>query len=317
MIISTPKVRAWVILCVMHLKKSLAVLCLLLLGFISSSRAQAIAENEIRLTTPLAPWTIVISGRDLDIRNVGLKPGSTSSYVMMVDDTTKLNVSLYIEPAGKCKTSEECRDYILNTGNPAWGKFQNLSKAKVGDFSYFEFFRPEVRGQPLQMQDMYAQHVSGGYWVDLHISKVLYKKEDKGLFENMVKALKFVPKSAAPDTGAKTANDLRKVAESWLAVWDAGKCKETYSSLTSISREAVQEKQWIDYCQTISKSLGKLKSRKVIASTLIKSLPSKPEYSGATFRFESSFENHPLGPEFVSLTREKDGRWTVSHYLVQ
>lgn len=301
----------------MHLKRSLAVPCLLFLGCISSSWSQAIAENEIRLTTPLAPWTIVISGRDLDIRNVGLKPGSTSSYVMMVDDTTKLNVSLYIEPADKCKTSDECRDYILKFGNPAWGKFQDLSKAKIGDFSYFEFFRPEAGGKPLKMQDMYAQHVSNGYWVDLHISKVLYTKQDKALFETMVKSLKFVPKSAAPDTGAKTASELQKVAENWLAVWDAGKCKETYSLLTSISREAVKESQWVEYCQTVAKSTGRIRSRKVIASTLIKSLPSKPEYSGATFRFESSFEDQPLSPEFVSLTREKDGRWTVSHYLVQ
>ena len=300
----------------MYSNKNLGALCLLVLGFISS-RSQTIAENDIRLTTPMAPWTIVINGRDLNIRNVALKPGSTSSYVMMVDDTLKLNVSLYIEPVGKCKTGDECRDYVLNLGNPEWGKFQDLSKAKIGDFSYFEFFRPEVRGQPLQMQDMYAQHVSGGYWVDLHISKVLYKKDERVLFDNLVKSLKFVQKSATADASGKVAADLQKVAENWLAVWDAGKCKETYTSLTSISRDAVQENQWIEYCQTINKKVGKLKLRKLIASTMVKSLPSKPGHSGATFRFESSFENHPLGSEFVSLTREKDGRWTVSNYFVQ
>lgn len=292
-------------------------MCLLVFGFISSSSSQTIVENEIRLTTPLAPWTIVIDGTDLDIHQVKLKPGSTSLYVMIVDEIKKLNTSIYIEPADECKTADGCRDFVLSTGNPAWGKYQDLAKGRIGEFSYFEFFRPVAMGQPLKMQDMYAQYVASGYWVDLHISKALYKKEEKALFENMVKALKFVPKSGTPDAGAETASDLQKVAETWLAVWDSAKCKESYDALTSFSRAAVSQSLWVEYCQTHSTSVGKLKSRKPVATTLIKSLSIKPGHSGANFRFESSFEKYPLTTEFVSLTQEKDGRWTVSNYRLQ
>jgi hypothetical protein len=279
--------------------------------------AQTIGENELRITTPSAPWTIVISGTDLDIKNVGLKPGATSLYVLMADETRDLNVSFYIEPAEKCKTSEACSEYVLGTGNPAWGKYQDLTKGTIDGVSYFEFYRPVIAGKPIKMQDMYAQYVSMNYWVDLHISKVLYEKGDKKHFEDVVKSLKFVPKSSPPDTGAKLTSELQKIADAWLSKWDAGRCKETYAELTTISRGAVSEAQWIEYCQSIRAATGTNTSRKMVAASLQRSLPGKPDHSGATFRFESTFKNHPLGPEFVSMTREKDGRWTVSHYVVQ
>lgn len=50
---------------------------------------------------------------------------------------------------------------------------------------------PSFQGQPIKQQHMYAQFVENGYWVDLHISKVLYKKEEHVLFEDLVKSVKF------------------------------------------------------------------------------------------------------------------------------
>ena len=88
-----------------------------------------------------------------------------------------MNISFYVEPVDKCKSSDECRDYVWVWAiQPGENITRDLAKGKVADFHYFEFFRPEVRGQPLQMLDMYAQFVDQGYWIDLHISKVLYKE---------------------------------------------------------------------------------------------------------------------------------------------
>ncbi len=138
-----------------------------------------------------------ILGHDLDITNVQAKPDEASAYFMMASKSTKLNVSVFIEPVDKCKTGEECRDHVLNLGNPSWGKFEQLAKGKIKDFSYFEFYRPEVKGLPLKMLDMHAQYVSGGYWVDLHISKALYTKADHALFEKLINSVEFVPRKDA------------------------------------------------------------------------------------------------------------------------
>jgi hypothetical protein len=225
-----------------------------------------------------------------------------------------VNVSLFIEPAEKCKTSDECRDFVLNTGNPAWGKFQDLNKARLGDFSYFEFFRPVAMEQPLKMFDMYAQYVGNSYWVDLHISKVLYKPEDHAMFERLVKSVKFVPKNSGKSDPSLAA--IEKAADEWLALWDARKCRESYAALTSISRDAVTEKRWTEYCLSAGAELGKLQSRQLVAFVALKSLPPRPDRSGATLRYYSTFEKGQV-IEFVSLTTEKNGSWTVSNYATQ
>ncbi len=284
--------------------------------FQTLASAQVTAKDQIRLTTPEAPWTLVIDGNNLDIKTVQVKPGG--AYFLMSPNKDGLNISLFIEPVDKCKTNDECRDFILNTGNPAWGKFQGLVKARIGDFSYFEFFRPEVKSQPLKIQDMYAEYVGNGYWIDLHISKVLYKKEDKLLFEKLVKSIKFVPKAVEqPNLSDGSFELAQKAAENWLALWGAAKCKESYGSLSTLSRQAISEKQWIDYCEAGNKALGTVTSRKLIASSLIKSLPTKPDYSGATFRYQSNFKDNGPIIEFVSLVLDKDGTWTVANYLTQ
>jgi len=276
--------------------------------------AQTVVPNQVRFTTPDAPWTLVIDGQAVDIKTAQVKPDNKSAYFLVYPNKDGLNISLFIEPVDKCKTSDECRDFVLNSGNPAWGKFQDLAKARIGEFSYFEFYRPEAMGQPLQMQDMYAQYVGSGYWVDLHISKVDYKKTDHLLFENLVKSVKFVPKTNAASD--KNLSAIQAAVEKWLAVWDAGKCKESFAALSPISRTKISEKLWVDYCGSAHIGLGKLKSRKVIASTTVTSLPPTPDRPGATVRYQSVFENSPV-VEFVSLVLEKDGSWTVANYLTQ
>ena len=159
----------------------------------------------VDLTTTKAPWTLRLLGNDLDITNVQAKPDNASAYFMMTSESTKLNVSVFIEPVDNCKTGEECRDYTLGLGNPAWGKYEQLSKGKLKDFSYFEFYRPEVQNRPVKMLDMYAEYVSQGYWVDIHISKVLYTKEDHALFEKVVNSVSFVLKTAKASS-ALTSN---------------------------------------------------------------------------------------------------------------
>ena len=278
--------------------------------------AQAL-QDEVQLTTPTAPWTLVVEGKNLQVKDVKIKSTEESAYFLLYDGANEINFSFHIEPVDKCRTSDECRDHVLNVGNPAWGKFQDLAKGKIGEFSYFEFFRPEVSSLPLRILDMYAQYVDKGYWVDLHISKVLYKKEDHRLLENLVKAVKFVPRGTTPTSEAeKQRIKVEKVATDWLAISDSGRCRETYALLSPLSRDAVTAEMWLTYCRDGQTARGKLKERKLIASSFIKSLPSKPELTGAQFRYRSVFEKTGPVVEFVSFVLEPDGRWTVANYRV-
>jgi tetratricopeptide (TPR) repeat protein len=116
---------------------------------------------------------------------------------LLTDDKDSLNASLYIEPVDKCKTSKECRDMVWKLGNPAWLNPQNVRKSEIGDISILELMVPEYQGQAIRQQNMYAEFVLDGYWVDLHLSKVLYQDSDRALFERIVRSVGFEPAQAA------------------------------------------------------------------------------------------------------------------------
>lgn len=278
--------------------------------------AQTAGEDRIAFTTPEAPWFILLDGKDFDFRNQQIKPDNKSGYFLMWNASEGMTVSLFIEPAVKCKTSAECRDYVWKAGNPKWGKVQDVVQSKIGDVSYFEFFRPTVQNQPLEMFDMYAQFVEDGFWVDLHISKVKYKKEDHRSIEDFIRAVRFIPKTDQTAAGGigKPIEAAQKKAESWMLLWDSGKYRKSYAELSTATKEVLDEKEWLADRTPKRDSLGKLKSRKMIQIQFIKSLPHMPERSGAIFWYLSSFEIRERIIESFSVILEKDGTWRMAMY---
>jgi|GEM_PF-677990 len=277
--------------------------------------AQIVSEDRVAFTVSDVPWMITLDSKDFVLKDLQIKRDNKSGYFLMTNEKSGLTVSLFIEPAVKCKTSDECRDFVLKTGNPKWGKIQDLVQSKIGDFSYFEFFRPTIQNQPLQMLDMYAETVAQGYWVDLHISKPLYKKEDHSLFENFVKSARFVSKTGkAVADSDKAIEAARKAIEDWTLLWDAGKSEESYNALSGYPKKAFDKKNFSDYYTTARKPFGKVKSRNLISVSLIKSLEGFPDRSGAIFKYQSSFENREAVFETFTAILEKEGIWRAAGY---
>lgn len=292
------------------------VFLLVVFLFHSFAAAQTQIEDQVAFTTVDAPWLVMFPNKDLEIQDQQIKPDKKSGYFLLTDEKKGFTVSLFIEPAVKCKTSVECRDFVYKSGNPEWGKIQDVAQSKIGDFEYFEFYRPTVRGQPLQVLDMYAEFVRDGYWVDLHISKVQYKKAEHSLFENFVKSVRFISKTGKPTTDLdKSIEAAQKALESWTLLWDAGKYQESYKALSPVSKKAFDEKTWFTYWTTTRKPLGKLKSRNILNISLIKSLPGAPDRPGAVFKYLSSFENQEDVFETFGLILEKDGVWREISYM--
>jgi hypothetical protein len=151
-------------------------------------------EKRIGFTVPAAPWTLTFPAGNFVVERRQIKLDGRNGYFLMTDDQKGLTVSFFIEPAVHCKDSKACRDMVWKMGNPAWVNPKNQASSEIGDVSVLEFLLPEFQGQPVQQQNMYAEFVVEGFWVDFHISKVLYKPEEHEMFERLIKSIKFEPK---------------------------------------------------------------------------------------------------------------------------
>ena len=293
------------------------VICLSLLVPIQAlAQAKALDSKRFSFTVPEAPWNVVFTAENFTVEQEKIKPDGKFGYFLLNHEKSLYTFSLWIEPVQKCTTSETCRDMIFRGGNPMWVNLENIVHSKIGDVYYFEFFRKLVQGLPVKMLDMYAEFVVDGYWIDLHISKPLYKKEDHALFENLVKSAKFETKAKQTVEPAEPAPQAaQKVLDAWMALWDAGKYEETYAELASFTTQTINKRTWFVYWTGVRKPLGKLIKRTLVKSEHIKSLPGSPGREGALFQYNSSFENRGSVQETFSMMREADGTWRVANYL--
>lgn len=158
--------------------------------------SKTLDEERIGFTVPAAPWTLTLPKGGLVAEGQQIKPDGQSGYFLINDEKNKIRISFFIEPVKDCKDSKACRDMVWRLGNPLWEKPKKVVQSEIGDVSYFEFFMPSFQGMPVKQQNMYAEFVKDGFWVDLHISKVLYKPEEHELFERIIKSIEFEPKNS-------------------------------------------------------------------------------------------------------------------------
>lgn len=122
----------------------------------------------------------------------------------------------------------------------------------------------------------------------------------------------------APDArgGPPVPDEAKKAAETWLALWDAGKTVETYATLSEETTKSVSEAKWGEYWAAVRKPLGAIKSRQL---TLAKTdaLPTASAREGGILQYQSALENKPSAVETIGLVRDLDGAWRVANYLVQ
>ena len=163
----------------------------------SASSSYSVAQEQLTLLVPGAPWSLVLPKGGFDMQPAKISPDGKQGSFSASDKAAGLNVSFFVEPASKCHSSRECRDMVQKAGFARMGTVENISASELGDVSIVECFVPEFKGAPVKQQHLFAEFVVQGYWVDMHVSKVLYKQADRALLEALVRSVSFSPREKA------------------------------------------------------------------------------------------------------------------------
>ncbi len=158
-------------------------------GAVSSSQ-----ESRLEFSAPGTPWVLTLPADNFELAERKLRDDGRGAYFYIVDEKQHINLSMFIEPVKDCKDSKSCRDMIWKLGNPEWVNAENVVQSQIGDISVLELMIPSYQGMNIRQQNVYAEFVVDGFWVDMHISKVLYQPEEHQLFDRIIKSVKFVPK---------------------------------------------------------------------------------------------------------------------------
>ncbi|MEW7847848.1 DUF4019 domain-containing protein [Massilia aurea] len=108
-----------------------------------------------------------------------------------------------------------------------------------------------------------------------------------------------------------------EAAERWLALADAGKGADTWTTAGTLFQGAVSQKEWSAALGQARAPLGALTKRTLADARATRTLPGAPEADYVVLQYESSFANRPLATETVVVVREADGSWKTITYLIR
>jgi len=109
----------------------------------------------------------------------------------------------------------------------------------------------------------------------------------------------------------------KDAAETWLTLLDNQKYEETWNNASAYFKEIVPKKNWIQNISKIKKIFGKIKSRKIIGTKYLTSVPGAPDGEYVTLIYQSDFENKKNAIETITPMLDKDSKWRVSGYYVK
>ena len=115
--------------------------------------------------------------------------------------------------------------------------------------------------------------------------------------------------------GAEKA--AQQAAESWLALVDAGKYRESWSQTAPLFQQKVTRPQWEKSLQSVRPPLGPVVSRKLKTAAYTTSLPGVPDGEYVVIQYETSFEKKKATVETITPAKGAGGRWKVSGYFIR
>jgi hypothetical protein len=149
----------------------------------------------VRLFTAASPWELVFPASEWKLELQKRRPDGLGVYSMFSNERTGLNVSVYIEPAEKCKTAVACRSQYWSDPGPLVQNPKAVVQFEDNGFAVVKFLMPSVEGVTVNQLNYSAHTVRDGYWVDMHVSKADSTRQDEALFKSFLSGVSFQPKA--------------------------------------------------------------------------------------------------------------------------
>jgi hypothetical protein len=170
-----------------RLRAAAVLSCLLMAGCAAGAVSSLKKEGSVyRVRVPESASTIAFPADGFRVETAD----DARPYYFLKDEKTGLNVSFNFEPVRKCKTSEECRDYLVAKLRTVSFK-KDWSVSKIDQTPVSEHLDGPVEGLNLRQHHLNAHYIIDGVWIDMHLSKVNYRPADHELFASFVRSIRI------------------------------------------------------------------------------------------------------------------------------
>ena len=181
----------------MHRKVMVAgIVCALnLVGWARVWAGAAQAQGPIRVALPGRDWALELQAPGF-VQNVNGPMPDGREYLLANNEETWVEVSVFLEspngkPAKDCPThlkqtlANMAEHFEVNTDEATW--------SEVNSIPVTEFMIHSLKGLPIEQKNLLGCTEKDDVFVDIHISKQVYKEGEEHLLIDALNSLQFVP----------------------------------------------------------------------------------------------------------------------------
>ncbi|MDI6733750.1 MAG: tetratricopeptide repeat protein [Planctomycetota bacterium] len=153
-------------------------------------------KNTINLSLSAKNWALQIDMDGFEITQNQIDPEHLGRKIMgtlELKGEGEIVMSVFLEKAQKTGDSKVCRDFYWNRlkKSPFTPEEDEIKMYEKGNMALMEYIIEEAGGISLHQKHLNAYISQDGIWIDIHLSKVLWKEEDKELFDKIINTVKI------------------------------------------------------------------------------------------------------------------------------
>lgn len=176
--------------------RTVAAITLVLSSFwVAASAQKQSGKPSVSITLPSAPWTYEFDVKDFAIKVNEIQPDGRA-YLDAESKKTDVILSVFLEQVGSPATAEGCADNQKKRMEQQSPFKREQVETRVADgMNIVEYTIPDYQGAPIQQRNLFACIAKDNVYVDVHLSKILFKPKDHALFDAVLSSAHFVPKT--------------------------------------------------------------------------------------------------------------------------
>jgi tetratricopeptide (TPR) repeat protein len=155
--------------------------------------------NTHALSLPGKDWSLELSLPNFAVRETETSPDGRARRFYASNERDGYHFSVAISPAAREGDGKVLRALALDGLSQSPFKMDDLKQSEYREMPTVEYLVKEFRGQQVNQKHFNAYISRDGAWIDIHLSKMLFKEGDEKMFYSILDSVRFVEgaKSAA------------------------------------------------------------------------------------------------------------------------
>ena len=265
--------------------RRLQFLMLVFTFFSGAASAQEVAtSSKLNVWLPSLPWTLEMDGPGFAVRVDEIKPDGRR-YFVAENPKSQVVVSVFLEASKGVVQKEECQQSlegkVKRNASLSSSPLKGVAYRQNGDMLILEYTLADMDGTSMNQKNVFACIPKADGYVDLHVSKVLFKESDRPAFDALLQSVLFVPKQAS--TKEAPAGDSKQLMREGSRYYLAQQYREAippYQKALDIEKSSprLERNLWRALVDNLSMAYGITGNLAAAQSTLSYGVSKDPDY---------------------------------------